>query len=187
MLQSNNNENNINESGGFDIGRRRIFFILSAGLLTVLSKPLRSLKRKPFVKSQFRKNIARKYFKAIWTGDFSSAEKLVSSGYVMSGGDNKVRARGFHAAKSVAKGYSRSFSNIKIRISKITREGNRVSLSWSWTGIHTSIFKGIKPTHKRVTAHGVSTIEFRGNTVKSERYVYDSLDFYNQLGSLPKK
>ena len=175
------------KNNGFIYERRRTFIVLVGGLLSVLSKPVWTQQRKSKIKPNIKKSIAKKYFKALWTGDFATVKNSISSDYIMSGGDGRPRARGFQETKHAAEEYAKSFSNIQIRINKITIEGDTISMSWVWKGTHVSTFRGIKPTHKRITAHGISTIEFRGRTIKRDRYVYDSLDFYEQLGSLPKR
>lgn len=76
---------------------------------------------------------------------------------------------------------SRAFSDVKMEILEVITRGEKVVVRWKASGTHTGTLKGIRPTGKRVTVGEIHIFRVVEGSIAEERYVYDSLDLYEQL------
>jgi ketosteroid isomerase-like protein len=80
-----------------------------------------------------------------------------------------------------------AFSGIELEVAPLDVNGDYACAEWSVTMTHTgplTVAEGmtIEPTGTRVTLHGVTIAEFRGERICALRQYWDELSVYEQLG-----
>jgi predicted ester cyclase len=128
------------------------------------------------------RTIALRYFQEVWSGNSDIIDELVAPDCTMYGGDGAIRASGPAAIKEITEKYACGFPDLQVFVEDIASNDDRVFIIWSARGTHTGQFKGIAPTRKHVVFRGIQIYRIIGKKIVEERYVYDSLDLYQQLG-----
>ncbi len=82
-----------------------------------------------------------------------------------------------------------AFSDIELDVAPLEVGGDYACAEWSVTMTHTgqlAVDRGrmVKPTGARVTLHGITVAEFRGDRICSLRQYWDELNVFDQLGLL---
>jgi hypothetical protein len=85
-----------------------------------------------------------------------------------------------------------AFSDILLETSPLEAGGDYACVEWSVTMTHTGplpVADGqvVDPTGVRVTLHGITVAEFRGDRICSLRQYWDELSIFDQLGLLPDR
>lgn len=88
-------------------------------------------------------------------------------------------AAGFAAA---IKPLWQAFPDIRYALEDIVADGDRVAVSWKWTGTHEGVFNGYSPTGKTVTNEGMAVFQFRDGKIVHGRILTDRLGFLQQIG-----
>jgi ketosteroid isomerase-like protein len=83
-----------------------------------------------------------------------------------------------------------AFSDIELEVSPLEVGGEYACVEWSVSMTHTGQIevadgKVVDPTGVRVTLHGITVAEFRGDRICSLRQYWDELTVFDQLGLLP--
>lgn len=130
------------------------------------------------------KTVARRYFEDVWSGKATRLDDRVSRDYVMYGGDGAPRARGPREAQDVVGAYMKAFPDLEVTVDDVIAEGSRVVVRWTARGTHAGALRDIGPTGTRVTFRGMHQMTVEKGLIVAERYSYDSLDLYQQLGAI---
>jgi SnoaL-like polyketide cyclase len=86
-----------------------------------------------------------------------------------------------------------AFSEIELEVSPLDVGGEYACVEWSVSMTHTGqievahgkvVGKVVDPTGVRVTLHGITVAEFRGDRICSIRQYWDELSVFDQLGLL---
>ena len=82
-----------------------------------------------------------------------------------------------------------AFSDIELEVSPLEVGGEYACVEWSVGMTHTGQIevadgKVVDPTSVRVTLHGITVAEFRGDRICSFRQYWDELSVFDQLGLL---
>jgi ketosteroid isomerase-like protein len=82
-----------------------------------------------------------------------------------------------------------AFSDVELEVSPLEVVGEYACVEWSVSMTHTGRIelaerKVVDPTGVRVTLHGVTVAEFRGDRICSLRQYWDELSVFDQLGLL---
>jgi ketosteroid isomerase-like protein len=85
-----------------------------------------------------------------------------------------------------------AFSDILLETSPLEAGGDYACVEWRVTMTHTgplSVADGkvVDPTGVRVTVHGITVAEFRGDRICSLRQYWDELSVFDQLGLFPDR
>jgi ketosteroid isomerase-like protein len=83
-----------------------------------------------------------------------------------------------------------AFSDFQLEVSPLAVGGDYACVEWTVTMTHTGPLpvadgKVVDPTGMRVTLHGITVAEFRGDRICSFRQYWDELSVFEQLGLLP--
>ena len=79
-----------------------------------------------------------------------------------------------------------AFPDIHWTLDDMVAEGEKVAVRYTLTGTHKGEFMGIPSTNKKVTFWGIGIDRFAGGKIVEEWARYDTLDFMQQLGAIPK-
>jgi len=84
-----------------------------------------------------------------------------------------------------------AFSDFQLEVSPLAVGGDYACVEWTVTMAHTGRLpvaegKVVDPTGLRVTLHGITVAEFRGDWICSFRQYWDELSVFEQLGLLPE-
>ena len=82
-----------------------------------------------------------------------------------------------------------AFSSVELEVVPLDVGGDYACVEWSVAMIHTGALtlagdRRIEPTGIRVTLHGVTVAEFRGERICSVRQYWDEFEVLEQLGVL---
>jgi predicted ester cyclase len=134
--------------------------------------------------SDLQQSDAVAYFREFWNGDPQAALRWVADEACMYGGDGEVRGTGPAEFELVRQGYAQAFSDLEVNIDEALRVGDTTILRWTARGVHTGSLRGIEGTGRPVTFHGAHILRTRDRQIIEERYFYDSLNLYEQVGAI---
>lgn len=80
-----------------------------------------------------------------------------------------------------------SFPDLRYTIDDLVAENDRVVVRWHWNGDHTGPFRNFPPSHKRVTASGISIFQIEDGKITHAWLQLDQLGFLQQIGVLPEQ
>lgn len=132
-------------------------------------------------RSSMNREVARKiYEQCINQGRVELLDQLISDDYAGPDG-----ARGPAAFRATVTGLRAGFPDIRFTIEDVFAEDDRVVVRWSWQGTHDGPFRGIAPTHKKITNTGIVIYELRDGKVVRNWLETDRLGALQQMGAAP--
>jgi predicted ester cyclase len=131
------------------------------------------------------KAIIRKMIEAINKQKLALLDELIISDCVYH--MNVQPIRGLTALKQVIAEEIKGFPDLHVAIEDIMAEGNKVCVRLKETLTHTSEFRGLAPTGKKVTDTAVAIFRIGKGKVVEGWGVYDQMDFFKQLGVIEYK
>jgi steroid delta-isomerase-like uncharacterized protein len=78
-----------------------------------------------------------------------------------------------------------AFPDIRFTIEDLVAEGDKVVTRWSCTATHQGEFMGLAPSGKKVTLSALDIFRIVEGKVVEERVEFDTLRFFQQLGTVP--
>jgi len=82
--------------------------------------------------------------------------------------------------------YITGFSNRKFTVKESIAQGNKVVKYWNFKGKHTGNFFGIPATNKEVDVIGCTIATVVNGKITEEQDFMDNLEFFRQLGLMPR-
>ena len=82
--------------------------------------------------------------------------------------------------------YITGFSNRQFTIRETFAQGNKLTKFWQFKGKHTGSFFGIPATNKDVDVIGCTIATIENGVITEERDFMDNLEFFRQLGLMPR-
>ena len=79
-----------------------------------------------------------------------------------------------------------AFPDIHWTLDDLVAEGEKVVVRYTVTGTHKGEYMGVPSSNKKVTFWGIGIDRFAGGKIVEEWARYDTLDFMQQLGAIPK-
>jgi len=108
--------------------------------------------------------------------DAALIDALVAPEYVDAAGE-----RGPGALRQVMARLRGAFPDLHYTIDDLIAEGDRVAVSWSWSGTHQGAFRGIAPTRRSVTNAGLAIFRLRDGRIVGSVLHTDRLGFLQAL------
>jgi steroid delta-isomerase-like uncharacterized protein len=93
--------------------------------------------------------------------------------------------RGVQGAEQLYGPYATAFPDFRLTIEDTVVEGDRVAVSYSFTGTHKGALGTVPASGKRVTLSGIAIFRLAGGKVTEARLVWDTLSLQQQIGALP--
>ena len=121
------------------------------------------------------KQLVRSLYDSINSGRLEPIEPLVDNEY--EGGPEAFLAN----ITSLRAG----FPDIRFTIEDLIAEDDRVVVRWTWIATHDGTFRGIAPTHKRITNSGIAIYQFRDGKILRNWVETDRLGALQQMGAAP--
>ena len=81
--------------------------------------------------------------------------------------------------------YAASFPDFHLTIEDTVADGDRVAVSYSFTGTHKGPLGAVPASGHRVTLSGIAIFHLASGKVKEARMVWDRLSLQQQIGALP--
>ncbi|MEA2270195.1 MAG: hypothetical protein QOC64_2805 [Solirubrobacteraceae bacterium] len=78
-----------------------------------------------------------------------------------------------------------AFPDLSGTLSEMTAEGDRVAYRWVSVGTHQSSYMGVPPTHKRITATGITISRLEGGRIVEEWASWNKVSVLHTLGIIP--
>lgn len=130
------------------------------------------------------KAIIRKVNEALNKRDLAVLDGFMTSDYV----DHTNQLRGWEDVKQFYTNTFKGFPDYHETVEDITAEGDRVWVRYKFMGTHTGEYRRLAPTSRKVIFTAISVWRIvEGKIVEKESTLYDSLDFYKQLGVIEYK
>lgn len=121
--------------------------------------------------------VRRVYEECINPGRLDALDALVSESY-----DGGVAAFRANIAELRA-----GFPDIRFTVEDLVADEDRVAVRWTWVATHDGTFRGIAPTHKRVTNSGIVIYRLRAGRIVASWIETDRLGALQQLGVVPSR
>ena len=110
--------------------------------------------------------------------DLTVVDKLFNSEVIING--QRVDHPGLK--KSMSR-FITAFPNLRVTITEIVAEGDKVAIWYTVQGTHTGEFEGLRPTGKEVRWIGADLFRVVNGKIVECRFVDDSLGLLRQLGA----
>lgn len=98
--------------------------------------------------------------------------------------ENIVGIDGF---KNYYNNYITGFSNVTFTIVDVFGQGDKIVKHWNFKGTHTGEFFGIPASGNTVDIDGVTLVKMIEGKIAQEQDFMDNLEFYQQLGLMPRE
>jgi steroid delta-isomerase-like uncharacterized protein len=115
------------------------------------------------------------------TGRLEQLDQVIAEDYVGINGQ-----KGPAAFAETIKALRQGFPDIQWSIQDLVAAGDRVAVRWTWQGTHAGSFRGIPPSHKRVSDKAIAIYQFRDDKIVNAWIETDRLGFLQQIGVLPQ-
>jgi len=79
-----------------------------------------------------------------------------------------------------------AFSDLHFTIDDMVVEGDKGAIRWTMTGTQKGIYRGIPPTHKKITIWFITIDRLVDGKIVEEWERFDTLGMMQQLGVIPK-
>jgi len=132
------------------------------------------------------KVIIRSLYEAENKQNLALLDELLAPDYV----DHTLQWRGLEAVEKWRKSMTmvyKGFPDWHETVEDIIAEGDRVWVRITCTGTHTGEYRGLSPTGKKITLTSVQIWRIVNGKFVERVAVYDTLDFYKQLGVIEYK
>ena len=128
------------------------------------------------------KSIIRNLYEEILNkGQWELLEPIIAEDYI-GVGDQK----GPLAFAATVQGLRQGFPDIQWTVEDLVAEGDKVTVRWSWKGMHSNTFMGIPPTNKLLNNHAIAIYQLRDNQIIHAWLESDRLGFLQQVGMIPQ-
>lgn len=124
------------------------------------------------------KAIIRSLYEADNKKDLSILDELISPDFV----DPSFQLRGPESYKQFETMFFKGFPDWQETIEDIIAEGDKVWVRFTGTGTHSGEWRGLAPTGKKITLHGVQIWRITDGKVVEKHSIIDLLDALKQLG-----
>jgi Predicted ester cyclase len=81
-------------------------------------------------------------------------------------------------------GFSRAFPDLHVTINEIIGEGDKVVVSWTLTGTHRGVWRGIPATGHTIEWNATDMYTISDGKIASLHRAADNLDWLKQLGAV---
>jgi steroid delta-isomerase-like uncharacterized protein len=135
--------------------------------------------------SDDNKRLVRRYVEEVWNcGRLEALERYVGQEYVFVPPDRTPPIRGPRGLARHIAAMRRALAGLSMRIECIVAEDERVTWSWTMTGVHSGPGLG-SPTGRRIETRGVAIYRIVGGRIVERSGEADVLGLLSQLGLLP--
>jgi len=94
---------------------------------------------------------------------------------------------GIDAFKAYYSNFVTGFSEVSFTIVDIFGQGDKIVKHWNFKGVHSGEFFGIPATGNKVDVSGVTLVQMKDGKIAREQDFMDNLEFYQQLGLIPRE
>jgi len=129
------------------------------------------------------KSIVRQVIEAINTRNLALLNELIAPDFIYW----THQLQGLDTIKHMIEEELSGFPDFHITIEDIIAEGDKVWIRLTETGTHTSEFRGLRPTGKKISYTAVTIWRIVSEKVVEGWGVYDQIDYYKQLGVIDYK
>jgi len=106
-------------------------------------------------------------------------DAVFSPDYVRHSGDSTLDRDQYRA---VIEELYTAFPDLTMTILDAVEQDDRVAFRWESTGTHTGSYLGVLPTHRPVTARGMTISRFEANQVVEDWTTWDKASVLDSLG-----
>jgi len=131
------------------------------------------------------KAIIRKVIEAVNKQNLALLDEVIASDCVYH--MNAQQIQGLEVLKQVIEEEIKGFPDLHVTIEDIMAEGDKVCVRIKETLTHTSEFRGLAPTGKKLTDTAVAIFRIVDGKVVEGWGLYDQMDFFKQLGVIEYK
>lgn len=140
--------------------------------------------------SNDKKAVARRAIELWATESDADADELLAASYVnhqepsTKGGRRDESRRSYEA---LIRHYHEAFSDAEVEVRRQLAEGDRVATHWRFSATHTGEYRGVPPTHRRITWTGISVDRFEDGKIAESWVDWDMFTFLDGLGLVERR
>lgn len=128
------------------------------------------------------KAIVRKFIAASADDDQPALMELLSPDFAAHLAEGPAQRDVFLLHNSV---FAKAFSDRQFTINELVAEGDKVMVRATWRGTHTSSFRGLSPTGKRIAISAFIADRIQDGKIVEHWSLFDQLSMMQQLGLIP--
>jgi steroid delta-isomerase-like uncharacterized protein len=126
--------------------------------------------------------LVQRYYEEIWnTGNLAAADEILSSTFTFYPPDAPEGLRGRATYKAYVQLHRRAFPDLRITVTDVLAEGDRVAVQWTAQGTHHGAYGSVAPTGAEVIVRGMDLVHIAGGRIVALHSFFDLLTVVRQL------
>lgn len=131
------------------------------------------------------KALVRRLYDEVWNKRrIEVVNGLISPSHALLGSLFSDSSVGPDAYKRIVTQFIAAFPDLRVTVGDMIAEKDHVVVSWTISGTHKREFRGIAPTHKKVSVEGVTIHQIAKGKILDSDVRLDHLGLLTQLGAI---
>lgn len=127
------------------------------------------------------KELVRRMFEMVATGDTTDVSRIFATDWVNI--DPALPPmQGIDGAKQLVTLFHSAYPDARVNLNTLVAEGDKVAVTFSFSGTHKGTFLNIPPTGKSINVTGTGIFKIKDGKLVENRVVFDALTLMQQLG-----
>lgn len=131
------------------------------------------------------KALIRRLYEEVWNKRrLEVVNEFISPSHALSGSLATDSSVGPDAYKRIVTQFIAAFPDLHLAVGDMIAEKDQVAVSWTISGTHKREFRGIAPTHKKISVDGVTIHQITKGRILDSEVRLDHLGLLQQLGAV---
>jgi predicted ester cyclase len=127
--------------------------------------------------------IARRLIEEVWNNRKQDVvDELIAPSHRNIDANTPDLGPGPEGYKRLVALYTTAFPDGRLKLHDTVSEGDKVVMSWNFTGTHKGDLRGIAPTNKKISVDGITISRHANGKLVESRVNWDALGMMQQLG-----
>jgi steroid delta-isomerase-like uncharacterized protein len=135
--------------------------------------------------STANKDVVRRLYDEVWNKrKVEVIKEIISPSHALHGPNASGTSVGPEAYERQYLLFLTGFPDLRLTIEDIVSEGNKVAVSWNFSGTHQGDFMGAPATNKTVSVDGITINHVANGKIMDSYISYDALGLMLQVGAV---
>ena len=131
------------------------------------------------------KALVRRLYDEVWNKRrLEIVNEFISPSHALSGSLFSDSSVGPNAYKRIVTEFIAAFPDLRFTVGDMIAEKDHVAVSWTISGTHKREFRGVAPTHKKISVDGVTIHHIARGRILDSDVRLDHLGLLTQLGAI---
>jgi steroid delta-isomerase-like uncharacterized protein len=135
--------------------------------------------------STANKDVVRRLYDEVWNKrKVQVIKEIISPSHALHGPNTFGTSVGPEAYERQYLSFLTGFPDLRLTIEDIVSEGDKVAVSWNFSGTHKGEFMGVPATNKTVSVDGITINHVANGKIMDSYISYDALGLMQQVGAV---